>query len=430
MERGDEFHKNLTTQEDTLATMRSQQGFYKDAGELYVTIFVKFILTFICPVRTPPTTAPQPPGASSASTLPKQKRSPGSKSKPRQGSVDQQPSRQSKTPQPVAIALSDSEDEADKRGQKHREPPHVDLNFDSDVEEEVFKPPMVVISPVKEVFEVEEFPEYVAKAREGAARKVFGRLDPTQSNARSDSISSSESNTKLEITSNAHLISMPRPAPDPVVQILVSSQIEGTKPLLIRRKLSQRLKDVKYAWCDKQVLDGQPVSEEIKRLIFLTWRGNKVFDVTTCKALGLTADASGRLLIDGEGFDEEGRIHLEAWTEELFHDFKKQKAAQRKRLVLDPMEEEEEDESSAAKINPQENQKFKIILKAKDRTEFKIQVISSTAISKMIGAYRKEHKIADGVNISLYLDGDKLDPNSVVADADLDELTTIDVHVG
>jgi hypothetical protein len=299
------------------------------------------------------------------------------------------------------------------------------------VEEEVFQPPRAAISPVKEVFEVEEFPEYVAKAREGAARKVFGRLDPAQSNARSDSISSNESNSKLETSSNAHLASMPRSAPDPVVQILVSSPIEGTRPLMVRRKLSQRLKDVKFAWCDKQVLDGQPVSEEVKSLIFLTWRGNKVFDVTTCKALGLTADASGRLIIDGEGFDEEGRVHLVAWTQELFDEFKRQKAAERKRLILNPLEEEEEEESTAMETQPEEQiQNFRIILKAKDRTEFKIKVVSSTAVSKIIGAYRKHHKIPDNVNISLYLDGDKLDPNGVMADADLDEMTTIDVHVG
>jgi len=284
---------------------------------------------------------------------------------------------------------------------------------------------------VKEVFEVEEFPEYVAKAREGASRRVFGRLDPAQSNARSDSISSNEFNTKPEATSNAHLVSALPAAPDPIVQILVTSRIEGTKPLMIKRKLSQRLKDVKYAWCDKQVLDGRPVPEETKRMIFLTWRGNKVFDVTSCKALGLTTDASGRLRIDGEGFDEDGRIHLEAWTEEFFDEFKKRRAAERKRLVLDPMEEEEQEEQKPEDINAGEQvAKFRIILKSKDRLEFKIQVRPTTQISKMIGVFRDNYKIPGNVNISLYLDGDKLDPNSMVGDADLDELTTIDVHVG
>lgn len=331
----------------------------------------------------------------------------------------------------AAIALSDSEDETVKSGIKDPKPPQIDLNFDSDVEEEVFKPVKAVISPVKEVFEVEEFPEYVAKAREGAARRVFGRLDPTQSNARSDSISSNGSNMKPETTSTAHLVSTPPPAPDPIVQLLVTSRIEGTKPIMIKRKLSQRLKDVKYAWCDKQVLGGQPVPEEIKRTIFLTWRGNKVFDVTTCKALGLTTDASGRLRIDGEGFDEEGRIHLEAWTEENFDEFKKRKAAERKRLVLDPMEEGEEDALKPESLNAKEEaQKFRIILKSKDRLEFKIQVKPTTQISKMIGVFRREYNIAGNVNISLYLDGDKLDPNSIVGDADLEELTIFDVHVG
>ena len=166
-------------------------------------------------------------------------------------------------------------------------------------------------------------------------------------------------------------------------------------------------------------------------MIFLTWRGNKVFDVTTCKALGLTADGLGRLRINGEGFDEEGRIHLEAWTEEIFDEFKKQKAAERKRLVLDPMEEEEEEEPKPEEISSKEEvQKFRIILKSKDGTEFKIQVSPTTPISKMIAAFRHKNKIEGNINISLYLDGDKLDPNSLVGDADLEELTNIDVHMG
>jgi hypothetical protein len=354
-----------------------------------------------------------------------------SESKSRQDSIDQRTSRKGKTPQAAAVtALSDSEDEAVKPGNKDPKPPQINLDLDSDVDEEVFRPPKVVISPVKEIFEVEEFPEYVAKAREGAARRVFGRLDPAQSNARSDSISSNESNTKPETTSNAHLVSAPPAAPDPIVQILVTSQIEGTKPIMIKRKLSQRLKDVKYAWCDKQVFGGQPVPEEIKRMIFLTWRGNKVFDVTTCKVLGLATDASGRLRIDGEGFDEEGRIHLEAWTEEIFDEFKKRKAAERKRLVLDLMEEEEEAPKPEDMNVIETVQTFRIILKSKDRTEFKIQVKPTTQISKMIGAFRRAFKIAGNVPISLYLDGDKLDPNSMVGDADLEELTIFDVHVG
>jgi hypothetical protein len=39
MEKEGGFHKNPTTQENTLVTMRSQQGFYKGAGEQSVLLF-------------------------------------------------------------------------------------------------------------------------------------------------------------------------------------------------------------------------------------------------------------------------------------------------------------------------------------------------------------------------------------------------------
>ncbi len=100
--------------------------------------------------------------------------------------------------------------------------------------------------------------------------------------------------------------------------------------------------------------------------------------------------------------------------------------------MLNPMEGEDEEASSATKIDAERQiQKFRIILKSKDHAEFKLQVVSSTAISKMINTFRKHYKIPETMNISLYLDGDKLDPAGVVGDSDLDEeMTTIDVHMG
>jgi hypothetical protein len=94
------------------------------------------------------------------------------------------------------------------------------------------------------------------------------------------------------------------------------------------------------------------------------------------------------------------------------------------------MEEEEQEQKPDDTKTKEEVQKFRIILKSKDRLEFKIQVKPTTQISKMISVFRDNYKIAGNVIISLYLDGDKLDPNSMVGDADLEELTTIDVHVG
>jgi Ubiquitin-2 like Rad60 SUMO-like len=311
-------------------------------------------------------------------------------------------------------------------------PPKVNLELDGNFEDEILKPPKPIMPPVQEVpEEEEEFPEYVAKAREGARRRVFERLDPGKSNARSDSISSDGSTVKPETNNTVLSGKASPPAPDPIVHILVSSRIEGTKPMILKRKLSQRLKDVRIAWCDKQIVDGQPVSEEAKRQIFLTWRGNRVFDLTTCKSMGVKVDSRGKLRSDGEGVNGEGQVHLEAWTEEIFAEYNRQKAAERKRRAPDPMEEEEEEGLQPEEQNGRDEvQRLKVILKSKNNKESRLIISPDHLVSKLISAFRNQNKIADEVEISLYLDGDKLDPASTVGDADIEEMTTIDVHVG
>jgi hypothetical protein len=349
-----------------------------------------------------------------------------------QDDLDRKASRKSKAPQAAVISLSDSEDETITKSKSDSILPQVDLGSDSDVEDEIFKPSKPVIQPVQEIIEEEdEFAEYVAKAREGARRRDLERLDPGKSHARSGSISSDGSNTKLEKINTDLSSKSSLPEPDPIVHILVSSRIEGTRPLILRRKLSQRLKDVRIAWCDKQVVDGQPVSEETKRQIFLTWRGSRVWDLTTCKSMGVQVDSRGKVRNDEEGFNGEGQVHLEAWTEEIFADYKKKKAAERKRLALNPLDEEEDEEPEIEElIAVDEVQKLRIILKSRDKKETKLVVSPNHLISKLIGAFRSQNKLGQEVEISLHFDGEKLDPASTVADADVEDMNTIDVHVG
>lgn len=162
--------------------------------------------------------------------------------------------------------------------------------------------------------------------------------------------------------------------------------------------------------------------EAIKSGVFLTWRMKRVFDVTTCKALGVKVNAQGMLCSDGDDFDNEGPIHLEVWTEELFELHKEQQAAERKRLVRDPLEEEPE----APKEPP--TQKLRIILKSKDDV-LKLQVKPTTPISKLITSFRVNKRVPHDKSITLFLDGDEIDPDSLVSDTDLEDMVTIDVHV-
>ncbi|KAJ5500575.1 Small ubiquitin-related modifier SUMO [Penicillium expansum] len=104
------------------------------------------------------------------------------------------------------------------------------------------------------------------------------------------------------------------PADDPIVQIMISSEIANTKPLLVHRKMSQRLRDVRLAWCDRQNFEPN-----IQASIYLTWKGRRLFDVTTCRSLNINTGKSTAAIpgIDDDSFadQKELRIHMEAVTD-------------------------------------------------------------------------------------------------------------------
>ncbi|KAE8320411.1 hypothetical protein BDV39DRAFT_44572 [Aspergillus sergii] len=103
---------------------------------------------------------------------------------------------------------------------------------------------------------------------------------------------------------------------DPVVQILITSKIENTKPLIVHRKMSQSLRDVRLAWCN-----CQSIPKEMQSFILLTWKGRRLFDVTTCRSLGINVPkglADSPVYGDHvrHGSKEDIRIHMEAVIED------------------------------------------------------------------------------------------------------------------
>lgn len=212
---------------------------------------------------------------------------------------------------------------------------------------------------------------------------------------------------------------------DPTIEILITSRMEGTKPLKVRRKLSQRLKEVRLSWCDKQTIDGQPLDQAYKATIFLTWKKIKLYDVTTCSSLGIKLDGKGKLSGDGQGVDAQGSIHMEAWTPEAWDFDQRRKAAKQRR-------EQGGSDDEAAVQEAKENAvpKTKIIMKARGMEDFKITVKSTTTIQKMIGAYRNARDVPDDKHIAVYFEGDELERETKISQTELEDMDLLEVHIG
>ena len=208
----------------------------------------------------------------------------------------------------------------------------------------------------------EEFPELARQAREKARRK---RLEEDAASVTPDPFLSSQE-VYCRHLERTYVETPPPPSsppPDPVLQIFIDSSIPNTAPLIVNRKLSQRLKDVRLAWIERQHFPP-----DVADKIFLAWRGKRLFDVTTCRSLGISSGQNGRILAKGNNIvDHEGRIHMEAMTTEILQAYKKVK-------TIGTPKEEEGPGAKAPAEQPNEEPQIKIICKAKGFADFKLLV--------------------------------------------------------
>lgn len=162
------------------------------------------------------------------------------------------------------------------------------------------------------------------------------------------------------------------PPPDPVISILIDSPIPDTRPLNVKRKISQDLKVVRVAWCSKQGF-----SKEFAETIFLTWCNKKLYDFTTCQRLGLEVDSMGNVIrADERDDDGAAKVHLVAMTEELLAEAKAEKS-RNARLETGGLDGEQEAEAipiPEEEEQPAESNMIKLVVKAKGKPEFKLKL--------------------------------------------------------
>lgn len=260
-------------------------------------------------------------------------------------------SRSPTQPKSCATDIIDLEDESDDASALGKDENHAIIQPEETV------PPEDDDFPASD----DEYAELARKAREKARTK---RLEDDLVSVIKKPSSSVEPENHLRRSLSAQRPTTPSAMSDPEIYILITSAIENTKPLIIKRKLSQRLKDVRITWCQHQQF-----TPDMASTIFLTWRGKRLFDVTSCKSLGIAVDAEGNVTTKGleDMFgEEEKKIHMEAMTEGLLEQYRKT----RKRRTEEPGLE---DEPVPAPHKPQEAQ-VRVILKAKGFDDFKLIV--------------------------------------------------------
>ncbi|KAJ1705604.1 ubiquitin-2 like Rad60 SUMO-like-domain-containing protein [Aspergillus flavus] len=208
---------------------------------------------------------------------------------------------------------------------------------------------------------------------------------------------------------------------DPVVQILITSKIESTKPLVVHRKMSQSLRDVRLAWCN-----CQSIPKEMQSSILLTWKGRRLFDVTTCRSLGISvpkglADSP----VHGDhvryGSKEDIRIHMEAVIENNV-------------MAMDNWQASHESyfasaQESTATDGSSRLLSTRVVLKCPRSGDMELNVNPRMQISRLVTIFRDAKKIPENREVYLVFDGDRLDPCSCLSMHDMADGDLVDVVV-
>lgn len=225
-------------------------------------------------------------------------------------------------------------------------------------------------------------PQHQVLANAGNAKAVNGTREDTERKA----------DTKAEV----------------VVEILVTSEIENTKPLIVRRHMSQRFRDIRLTWCARQGFD-----QKITDSVYLTWNKRRLFDVTTCKSLDISSLSSLSTDLD---FEDESRdvlrIHVEAVTDELL----KARAEAEKSALAPP-----------APSQTADSEAFHIVLKSPGYGDLRVKVLPRTPVQQIIANFRGKRNTAPDSQILLSFDGELLDPDSQLKDYDIDDMDLVEV---
>lgn len=142
---------------------------------------------------------------------------------------------------------------------------------------------------------------------------------------------------------------------------------------------------------------------------------------------------AGGVLDDGGGA-EGGDVHLEAWTKEAFEAYKAAEEAKARNAHLD-LENEDSGVGGgvAAEVVPAQQvqqEKLRIILRAKDMPEVKLRVKATTKIADLVAAFQAQREVElGGRSVELWFDGDRMEEEDCVGDADLEDLSGVDVVV-
>lgn len=214
------------------------------------------------------------------------------------------------------------------------------------------------------------------------------------------------------------------------VDILIMSQVPGTRPLKLKYLFDKPLRLARETWSSYQNKSGVSVPADD---VILTWRKKKVYNTSTLLSLGIRPQGDGRVIAEGqgsEGFeDNRSLVHVEAWTPELFQEMERNEELRRRREAGDISEEDEDREEEAAAAAAAEDVKLKVMLKSRDLEDLGLTIRPETTVETLITCFRAQRKVDPNKQVGLWWDGDRLEEHVTMEEAEIEDMDTLEVYI-
>lgn len=215
---------------------------------------------------------------------------------------------------------------------------------------------------------------------------------------------------------------------DAAADILVRSNIPGTKVAIMKYQFDRPIRLIRDSWFALQERNRQvelPIASAED--VILTWQRKKVYTYSSLLGLGIRPQGDGKIIADeyAKGGLQDGRtkVVFEAWTTEGFQQMELEEELRMKREAGELSDEESTQEEQVKET------KLRIVLKTKEMEAVKLTVRLETTVETLIVGFRTQRNIPSSKDVGIWFDGDRLEEHQTMEDVDINDMDTLEVHI-
>ncbi|KAI0446833.1 hypothetical protein F4803DRAFT_454736 [Xylaria telfairii] len=232
----------------------------------------------------------------------------------------------------------------------------------------------------------------------------------------------------------------------PVSVMIAAPALPDAKVLCCTVRTAQALQIAFDTFKERQKSQTAYPHQMISDLVF-TWRGDRVYHTTKLETLGIRPRGADGRLHDSthsgrgapEGYVGRDKVYFEAWTPEEYDENQQKRERERKRQEMgewwggeDDAAANDGDDGAAeaeAETPQKEDDRIRVIFKARDMQPRNVTLRKYSTVASMIRAFRKLAGLADDKHVEIRWDGEVLDPETTVEEADIADMDSVEVHI-